>query len=1011
MPLENQLQAAIDHFIDDRISRVPKAQEAALRFILDRTKAHVQAIIQGVAKGRKLTLEDLNPLCVALDAAPATFEPAVLNSIGVSDLVKEIIDYRAQVKWGIFIEEIRKIAPKDPDEVFTPEDIRDKNAILFRALREALKKEDEDFDWEALRDKLPPDLAEKFETQSLSREAKKKRVAEETKVLIDKLQLTDVVATLGRDPRKLAAFLDLTSLDLTEKQKARILYVSFRGLRETGPDSKLDKLMEELPLRLESIEIVGDIPPTTDQKTIKVKVRVPQGTHKLLVRGATNRDIKTNGAKEAAFECPLEPGEINKFILLAYDDRPRKRKRSEPLVISIEQTSPSVDIDALATLLESLKQETIDALKHDEKKTALFRRCIEESAVKHFAGDFEEGRKYLQRLSQTQHHPEIRALLDEILKTFERINAMEFTFIRKSERLLFFQKYCLYKIEQYKGDCLILANEPGLGKTVTALAATHDDEMLVVAPNSACSTWTEQEAKFFDDPFLENLATLPYVEREDILAGRKRRRGTLTNVEFVRHKSEPHGTADNDDPAKRPAPRKFKLLNERRHKRRRKTLVVDEAHFLKNESQQTEGIEQLDYDFFLLLSASPYRDPQALCRVMHKIFPEDERFKSLAAFEKAFPAHDVAAIKTLYLMMQPFLIRFRKSEVFSTYNPSKPLHDQPLSLPAKKTIAPLKTGIGRFTLTPVQQNAILEFFEDWDAWTKKYDHYMPKGELAELDGIRASNDQLSKTHALRQIMNDPVYIGSNDPSPKHEACMKILREELTNNTKVVIFCGYHGEVKVYARLLQSLGIEFCQYTGEITQKGYKKDEGGRDILYALDESDNYRFDASGNPVLARRGERGRKMLASDYERLVFQKNPKRMVMLATYSAGAQSVTFTAAGAMILDDLPRDYSEEYQATDRIHRIDDEHRKYEVRYYRLMAQYDQAFLRDMRDEITTKTRPDGDEVEISAFDRWFAQGTFDEVRSRRLAAQRVGFELLNDGIATDPDLAETEARFQF
>lgn len=997
MPTSNIFISAIDTFISERIEKEPKEKQPIVRFILERTRENVLRVASDAVGDADITLENISDVCAALDASSLTFDPAVLKSAGVEGLAEEINAYRRKVKWEFLISEIRKTISTDPTVPFTPDDIKNKNSTLFRALKRALKggeENGEDFDWEVLRAKLPDDLASRFEPKKLSREERRQKAVEETNALIGRLNLTDVVSTLGHDPRKLGAFLDLTSANITDAERARILYLSFRGLREAKQDSRLNELMGALHPTLANIQLVGTIPEQTRRTVIRLTVQVPVGTRKLLVRGPTNRDININGNRRIQLELPPIEGEQNLIQLLAYDER--NRARSELFEIPIEQISYKPDEDTLFAFLEAVKDEAFEEIRQDEKKNALFRKFIEESLIRHFAGDFEEGRAYVERLRASNNNPFVKLALDEVLEQFEEINRMEFLFIREDEHLMFFQKWCVQKIGEHE-SAVILANEPGLGKTVTALAATYDDESLYVCPNPAATTWVEQLAKFFRDPYIENLAGFSYAERERMLHS-TRYRGILTNVEFMRRKGEGSGEA-----------RKFALLNRRRYPARKKSLVVDEAHFLKNDSQQTEGIGQLEYDRMLLLSASPFRNPDSFCRVMRKIFPEDVRFASLAAFQRAFPANDPAALKALYLLVQPHIIRFRKAEVLPTATRSRPLEDQPFALPQKRHIDPFATGRGQFMLTRSQQEAILEMFEDWNVWTAKYDHYMPRGELADMDGIRVSDDQLTKTHALRQIMNDPAYIGEDEPSPKREACMGIIREELEQNTKVVVFCKYHEQVRAYARMLEAEGIGFSMYTGEISKQGVKKDEHGREILFAVDEFDNYRLDGVGNPVPAARGERGKKMLAMDYERLTFQNNPDRKVMLATFSAGAQSVTFTAAGAMIFDDMPRDYTEQYQAEDRIHRIDTDRRKYEVRYYQLMANYSEDFLQRMRDYQTEKVQPDGETVELPAFERWFEQGTLDQVTLRNLRAQRTSFELLNDAIAVDPDMLEPERPF--
>ena len=177
----------------------------------------------------------------------------------------------------------------------------------------------------------------------------------------------------------------------------------------------------------------------------------------------------------------------------------------------------------------------------------------------------------------------------------------------------------------------------------------------------------------------------------------------------------------------------------------------------------------------------------------------------------------------------------------------------------------------------------------------------------------------------------------------------------------------------------------------------------------VDENDNHVLDSQGHPVVALNRQRSKYMLEIDYERLVFQNDPEVKVCLATYGAGSQSVNFTAADVIIKDDLPEDCIRDYQAEDRIHRINPQNPKAEVRYYSLISEYDETFLDKMKALMIDKTMPYGSTKIVSAYDLWFEQGTLDGVNLRNLAAHRVGFELLNNGISVDPDLVEEEVAF--
>lgn len=1009
------LKAQIDAFVDEYLQSVPEQNRLQAKFILDRLRTQFLGILD---KGEfdVSTVEGLGGLCDHIEKKVRFYDSTILEKMGMPDLEKDVLGRRRAIKWQCFVGHLSQVLL--PDLPFSPAIIKRLSPELFKAIETALRAESEDgrtVDWDRLADKLPEEMRTLYRSEIVDCTEKRRIIDEETKKTIERLELADVVSGLSQDPKKLAQFLDLSGLKLSDLEKSRIIYVSFAGLR-SKTEGKLERLLRDCEPVLAPIEVLSQVPKTTKESYVSFKVVVPEGATHLLVRGPWNRDIRINGEKEIGFDVVLQKGEVNEITMLAYRHQepdeekgvPEAKLRSDVTLAQVKQTSKTVNMDALVEFLKSFKEQTLEEIQADEERLKGFIRCLEESSVRQFAGDFEEGRRYMRDLIENQKSAFLVKSLKKVLDLFERINAKQYPFIREGEGLLFFQKYCAYKINEKRSDGeknVILANEPGLGKTVTALAAVYEDEMLAICPNSATSTWIEQEAKFFGSPFILDLAGHQHGQRPEMVKERNVP-GILTNIEFLRT-----GDSNKAAPLSKEYKRRFDALNAKKFPRRKKALIIDEFHFLKNDSQQARGVELLKSDFALLMSASPYRSSTDLCRICARIFPDDPRFQNIGAFEKAFPKTDPRALKALYVMLQPYVVRFLKSEVMPTYVSGIPLAQQPLSLPKKEYVNPFETGIGLFTLTPEQETAILELFQDWNAWTRKYEHYMPKGEIARRDGIRDESNRLTKKHALRQIVNDPAYIGSSAESPKHKVARQILEKELAGGNKVIIFCRYHNQVAVYSQMLKEMGVKHVQFTGEQSKAGNMKNKQGGQVKYLVDGYDNYVFDKKGRPIVAKGDQSSKSMSVIDHERLSFQNDPEVKVCISTYSAGSQSVTFTAADAMIKDELPEDYTEGYQSEDRIHRVEDKRRKYEVRYYNLISRYSGDFLNEMAGTEIEKEKPNGEAAAFNAHERWFKNGTYDEVHHRNLEAQRTSFELLNNGIAVDPNIVETEQSFEF
>ena len=142
------------------------------------------------------------------------------------------------------------------------------------------------------------------------------------------------------------------------------------------------------------------------------------------------------------------------------------------------------------------------------------------------------------------------------------------------------------------------------------------------------------------------------------------------------------------------------------------------------------------------------------------------------------------------------------------------------------------------------------------------------------------------------------------------------------------------------------------------------------------------------------------------------------MIICTYSAGAVGVTFTKGKASIEDDLPEDCVADIQSEYRTCRIDHEHlTHYDINHYSMISRYSPRFLGRMK-KCWVRRLDDGTYEEVrskkvaekeclpSAYDEFFAQGTYDQVHFGNLGVQRTIFHLVNDGIADDSLLEENK-----
>ncbi len=252
---------------------------------------------------------------------------------------------------------------------------------------------------------------------------------------------------------------------------------------------------------------------------------------------------------------------------------------------------------------------------------------------------------------------------------------------------------------------------------------------------------------------------------------------------------------------------------------------------------------------------------------------------------------------------------------------------------------------------------------------------------------------------------------------KAAAAKRAVKESLSENRPVVIFCKYNAQAKKYAEMFAQYNPAI--YTGMTSDEGVKRNERRKPIRYRKNEEGGWEFDEKGYPI---EDPKGQPMLALDYERLTFQHAADRKVIIATYSAGAVGTTFTKGKTVIEDDLAEDCIEEIQMEDRTHRIDHEHQTHHtVKYYKMISRYPKKFLAEMERRWVRRT-PNGWYEEVfdretaeeeglsTAFETFFEQGTYDEVKIKNLQVQRHMFHLVNDGIADDNILNEGQLPFQ-
>ena len=649
---------------------------------------------------------------------------------------------------------------------------------------------------------------------------------------------------------------------------------------------------------------------------------------------------------------PITPSSLKRVLV---------GEKSEGIALDIHQTGTKIDSEEALRRLLRIKEGILGEVQKDITRYNFLKRIKEISLLKHFTYDEEKGIEYLKELIRNEESSTLKKLLKEILEKFEKVKDIKLEVKDEGEiRPYFFQKYCVYEAlsameEGRRG--IIISNEQGLGKTLTALWIVNGTKALIITPNPVVTTWTGEEEKLTAEPQLEALEGT-YAEREEALEYLDKPQ-VVINIEFTRGMTE----------------HRAKLLSKFSN-----ILVIDEADYLgSSASQQTKGTEQIPSTFKILLTATPFRSLSGLNNFLKQIYPDsDSGFGAAKVFSRAFSKASQLDLNALAYTMMEHGIRIRKRDVFEEYDPNIPLDEQKDKLPKKVLIYPKDLNTGQFYLAHEQCESMLELFTDYQGWCRKHN----KGKLIteeDMEYTRYKEGFFNKREAVRQIANNPrKYLGIDIDSPKHKALDKIVRRELAPfpDKKMVIFCRYRSQVEEYLERYRRYN-PVAYYGGlKTNSNGYLLGENN-EVLYF--KANNY-----GTPVLYN-GEfirqdklHGKPIRALDYSRLRFQDDPNCRMIVATYDSGSVGINFTATDVVIFDDLAI-YRDQYQAGDRGHRIDNKRKKYEVKYYWLQSLYPKSFL---------------DTLDLKIRETYFDVGTYDQVYFERTMNDGITFHRVMD-----------------
>ncbi|MCB0329384.1 MAG: DEAD/DEAH box helicase [Bdellovibrionales bacterium] len=788
--------------------------------------------------------------------------------------------------------------------------------------------------------------------------------------LVEHQELLEAASLLYRDPLRLHQYLRICHPEIELSEGTQLLRQLLKGFSKAEAKHQYESF--EVTLEPVTLQTPADSLTSTAQDIFEVKGRVSKDAVVVWISGDYNKMVRVKSDGSFQSKLPLRhKGELNSFEIFAVD--PFLEKRSEGIQIRVQHLGATMSTGEAYLDLLSRRNQLIEDVTKDPVRRAFLARSVELSSLLQFTEDERAGLQWLRRRIDHEHSPVLKKVLEGVERKFTDVCEYE-GILAGGRRLYFYQKYALFELEILRAAGKpghVLSFEQGLGKTLVALKLSEHEPTTVVAPSAVVSNWAAEESKFIAEPSLHVL-TGSYRSRDRQLQEDTPDRA-VTNVEFMRAMT---------------------IFRKQSLDRPQGTVILDESDVLGSRtSQQTRGLKQLEGQFKLLLSGTPFRKPTQFASTLEYLYPSEPMYKSARAFEKAFNPHSEDGLRALSQLVYEHTLRVRKSDVFRTYDRGIPLEEQKDRLPEKVRVSPEQYG--RYRLSQAQVESILELFSDYYGWCAR--HRNEHAITDEDSQFQFSREGFfSKREALRQIQNDPSYIGLAEPSPKHLEMDRIVQGELTENAenKVLIFCRYKAQVAEYLNRYAKYGAR--RYDGSVpaSYSGYRLTESGDIARYRTDARGNYLLDEFGFPILTKEAN-GTTMRALDYELMVFQNDPQSRLLVMTYDTGSVGVTATAATAVIFDDLAASYRDEYQAADRAHRIDNDRARYEVRYYNMQASYPDEVLNTFDEEIV---------------EQYFSMGTYDEVFLENLRYQERIFHRVLDGVGDEEELAALQESLQ-
>lgn len=396
----------------------------------------------------------------------------------------------------------------------------------------------------------------------------------------------------------------------------------------------------------------------------------------------------------------------------------------------------------------------------------------------------------------------------------------------------------LYAHQRSAVDCItghkhvLLADEPGVGKTLEALAAVAEYQLrnnvpdgpkLVVCPASIREVWAREIVQWLgaNEPYVVVDGNTAKARDKQLLEGVKANAYCIVNYEQVRitKTTVPRQVNHRDGTVSTREDVVYALKQPRFETTPWLAVIADEVHRIKNrKAAQTQGMWRIHAPLQLGLSGTPVQNqPDELWSILKWLYPEQYgksdkthlRTPYWTFFDNYVDSYEGwGGTKVIVGVRNPDGLRFELKDRLVRRTKS-----QVLTLPEKtREIIPV-------TLTPSQRktyrDAEKDFWLQIEQAVKSGDKSTAQWAQSILSGDKKIYEVSSgavRTVRLRQVCSTPALLGGADDSAKLDTAVDLI---VDRGEQIVVFTEFVGTCHALVERLARKKISARAFTGEV----------------------------------------------------------------------------------------------------------------------------------------------------------------------------------------------------